>query len=149
MRPKGSTKKGFFDTASPYLRVWMTPPPPLSEGLDPQLTWNKSRGPRKVTNQLLFHKLIDGSHNLLLQEVWQTPTSLFCKLSIKAPKGVGSKIFVFLTYIRILPVAPYSVNVINWKDSPFGNSYHIKTWKRKDEPGFHYLQWELFCVKRG
>ena len=30
-------KKNFSDKAYPYLRVWMTPPPPLSEGLDPPL----------------------------------------------------------------------------------------------------------------
>ena len=26
-----------FESAPPYLRVWMSPPPPLSEGLDPPL----------------------------------------------------------------------------------------------------------------
>ena len=32
-------EKKFFNTALPYLMVWMTnpPPPPLSEGLDPPL----------------------------------------------------------------------------------------------------------------
>ena len=130
MRPKGS-KKVFFWSPPPLISGSRWPSPPLSEGLDPQLTWNKSRGPRKVTNQLLFHKLIDGNHNLLLQEVRQTLKSLFCKLSIKAPKGVGSKTYVFVTYIRILPVAPYSVNVINLKDSPFGKFYHIKAWKKR------------------
>ena len=36
MRPKGPKKKFFGDRSPPYLRVWMTPPPPptrLSEGL--------------------------------------------------------------------------------------------------------------------
>ena len=38
LRPKG-LKKLFFETAppSPYLRVWMTRPSSLSEGLDPSL----------------------------------------------------------------------------------------------------------------
>ena len=35
IRPEGP-KKIFSDTAPPYLRVWMTPPP-LSEGLDSPL----------------------------------------------------------------------------------------------------------------
>ena len=34
-RPKG--RKNFWETTPPYLRVWMTGCPPLSEGLDPPL----------------------------------------------------------------------------------------------------------------
>ena len=38
-RPKGGlkTKKKLTGPPPPYLRVWMTAPPPLSEGLDPPL----------------------------------------------------------------------------------------------------------------
>ena len=35
--PEGP-KKTFVETGPPYLRIWMTAPPPLSEGLDLPLT---------------------------------------------------------------------------------------------------------------
>ena len=62
--PKGREKIFFRPPHSPYLRVWMTEPPPLSEGLDP---------PMQVHYNVQVTFLVVSRQLMALYSSYQTP----------------------------------------------------------------------------